>query len=130
MNWSGRGAGALLAVAVVVTTAGCTADDSNGTEGAASCAMEFTYQGRTYRDVANVEFTVAGRLGTATTPPCDDTGSDDVVEDGTTETAYEIEGVSPDVAIGVGSSPDDVVFVVSSSGATLPPEVRELIEAS
>lgn len=131
MNWFGRYAGVLSAVAVVVTAAGCTAGNGGGVEGAASCASEFTYQGRTYKDVAHAHFTVTGKLGTATMPPCDDTGGDgQTAEAGTTETAYGVEGVASDVAIAVGNSPDDVVLVVSYSGSTLPPEVRKLIDAA
>ncbi|MFF3303595.1 DUF6281 family protein [Streptomyces sp. NPDC002908] len=131
MNWSGRCAGVLSVVVLVVTAAGCSAGNSGGAEGEASCAVEFTYQGRTYKDVVHADFTVTGKLGTATMPPCDDTGGDgETVEDGTTETAYGVEGVAPEVAIAVGSSPDDVVFVVSYSGSTLPPEVQKLIDAS
>lgn len=128
MSWSKQSAGALLAAAVVMTVAGCTADSSGG-EDEVSCAFEVTYQGRTYRDVANVEFTVTDKLGTATQPPCDDTGGDEEArEKGTKETAYGVKGLSPETAIAVGSSPDDAVFVVSYSGSTIPPEIQKLID--
>ncbi|MFJ8863409.1 DUF6281 family protein [Streptomyces sp. NPDC102451] len=131
MGWSGRSTGVLLAATMVVTVAGCTADNSSEEGGAeASCAIEFTYQGRTYRDVANADITVTDKLGTATQPPCDDTGSQDEAAEGTTETAYGVEGIPPEVAIAVGSSPADAIFVVSYSGSTLPPEVQKLIDGS
>ncbi|MFF8007362.1 DUF6281 family protein [Streptomyces parvus] len=42
---------------------GCTA--GSGGEGEASCAFEVSYEGRTYKNVANVDFTVTDELGTA-----------------------------------------------------------------
>ncbi|WP_257139900.1 DUF6281 family protein [Streptomyces anulatus] len=129
MSWSERSAGALLAAAMVMTVTGCTADSSDGGEGEASCAFEVTYQGRTYRDVANVEFTVTDKLGTATQPPCDDTGGDEETkEKETKEAAYGVKGLPPETAIAVGDTPDDAVFVVSYSGSTLPPEIQKLID--
>ncbi|MFJ9109318.1 DUF6281 family protein [Streptomyces sp. NPDC102283] len=129
MSWCGRSASALLAAAMVMTAAGCTAGGDSG-EGEASCAFEVTYQGRAYRDVANVEFTVTDKLGTATQSPCDDTGGDEAtVEKATRESAYGVKGLSPETAIAVGGSPKDAVFVVSYSGSTLPPEIRKLIDS-
>ncbi|MFI6704228.1 DUF6281 family protein [Streptomyces sp. NPDC050509] len=118
----------LLATTMVVSAAACTADSSSG-EGGESCALQFTYQGRTYRDVANVDFTVADKLGAATKPPCDDTGGQDEAEEaGTTETAYKVNGISAKVAIAVGDTPEEAVFVASYSGSKLPPEVQKLID--
>ncbi|MEW1721263.1 DUF6281 family protein [Streptomyces sp. NPDC093109] len=126
----GRSAGLLLAVTMLLSAAACTADSSSG-EGAESCALQFTYEGRTYRDVANVNFTVTGRLGTATKPPCDDTGGEGETEGvGTEETAYEVNGISPKVAIAVGGTPAEAVFVASYSGSKVPPEVQKLIDGS
>ncbi|WP_254875725.1 DUF6281 family protein [Streptomyces sp. CAI 127] len=130
MSWSERSAGALLSAAMVLTVTGCTADSSGG-EGEASCAFEVTYQGRTYRDVANVDFAVTEKLGTATTPPCDDTGGLEEAEgEQVTESAYGVKGLPPETAIAVGDSPDDAVFVVSYSGSALPTEIQELIDKS
>ncbi|MGW9248682.1 DUF6281 family protein [Streptomyces badius] len=126
MSWSGRSAGALLAAAMVLTVTGCTAD--SGGEGEASCAFEVSYEGRTYKDVANVDFTVSDKLGTATLPPCDDTGGQEAGAEETEEPAYAVKGLSPETAIAVGTSPDEAVLVVSYSGTKLPPEVQELID--
>ncbi|MFB8138928.1 MULTISPECIES: DUF6281 family protein [Streptomyces] len=127
MSWSERSAGALLAAAMVLTVTGCTADGSS--EGEASCAFEVSYEGRTYKDVANVDFTVTDKLGTATLPPCDDTGSQEETEgEESKEPAYGVKGLSPETAIAVGNSPDEAVLVVSYNGTELPPEVQKLID--
>ena len=91
----------LLAAAV-----GCAEPDGTGGTAAASCAYLVTYDSRTYLDVANVDFTVGEKLGTATTLACDDTPDspgDTVPERGIT--AYEVEGMDPAVAIAVGDTP-------------------------
>ncbi|WP_326660553.1 MULTISPECIES: DUF6281 family protein [unclassified Streptomyces] len=130
MSWAGRSTGLLLAGLLAMTAAGCGADASSD-EGSGSCALEFTYQGRTYRDVANVDFTVSDKLGTAVKPPCDDIGGkDEAGGAGTTETAYKVNGLSPRMAIAVGDSPGDAVLVVSYSGSKIPPEVQKLIDGS
>ncbi|ARF72148.1 hypothetical protein B7C62_07585 [Kitasatospora albolonga] len=128
MSWSRRSAGALLTAAAAITVSGCTV--SSGGEGEAVCAFEVSYEGRSYRDVANVDFTVTDKLGTAKLPPCNDTGGDEEAEAEETEeaAAYGVRGLPPETAIAVGSSPEDAVFVVSSSGSTLPPEVQELLD--
>lgn len=127
MSWAERSVTAVLTAAVAASVAACTPEDS-GAEDAASCVYQVTYDGRTYRDVANVEFTVGGELGTATEPPCDDTGGqDEGDEPSTTETAYAVDGISPKVAIAVGDTPDDVQFVAVHSGNELPSEVQKLI---
>ncbi|KOX02346.1 hypothetical protein ADK65_08640 [Streptomyces sp. NRRL B-1140] len=108
----------------------CDPEEDSG-EAAPSCVYVVTYEGRTYRDVANVEFTVGNELGTATQPPCDDTGGQNRGEEpSTTENAYAVDGVSPTVAIAVGDAPDDVRFVAVHSGGELPPEVEKLIADS
>ncbi|MEU1938189.1 DUF6281 family protein [Streptomyces coeruleorubidus] len=119
---------AVLTAAVAASVAACTSE-GNSPEDAASCVYQVTYDGRTYRDVANAEFTVGSKLGAATKPPCDDTGGQDE-EPATTEIAYAVDGISPKVAIAVGDSPDDVQFVAVYSGNELPPEVEKLIARS
>ncbi|GAA2766672.1 hypothetical protein GCM10010103_57130 [Streptomyces paradoxus] len=127
MSWAKRSVSALLTAAVAASLAACTSED-NSAEDSASCIYQVTYDGRTYRDVANVGFTVGGKLGAATQPPCDDTGDlDKGDEPSTTETAYAVDGISPKVAIAVGDRPDDVKFVAVYSGNELPSEVKKLI---
>ncbi|MFG3013023.1 DUF6281 family protein [Streptomyces cinerochromogenes] len=130
MSLAGRGVRVLLMAAMVASAAACTSGSDTSDE-TASCAYQVTYKGRTYRDVANVDFTVGDKLGTATKPPCDDTGGqDEDPEPATTRTAYAVNGISPEVAIAVGSTPDDAMFVAVYSDNKLPPEVRKLIKAS
>jgi len=117
--------------AVMVSAVACTADSRGDGEALGSCAFRILYQDRTYRDVANVEFTVGAKLGVVTEPPCDDTGGREEAEDsGTTGTAYEVTGISPQVAIAVGDTPGEAKFVVAYSGTELPPEVKRLIDGS
>ncbi|GGX18090.1 DUF6281 family protein [Streptomyces lomondensis] len=128
MSWAKRSMSALLTAVAVTSGAACTSDH-NSAEDSASCVYQVTYEGRTYRDVANVEFTVADKLGAATKPPCDDTGGQGEGEEPatTTETAYAVDGISPKVAIAVGDTPGDVTFVAAYSGNELPTEVKKLI---
>lgn len=131
MSWVGRTT-ALLA-AVMVSAVSCTAvgSSSGGGEESGSCEYRILYQDRTYRDVANVEFIVGVKLGDAIKPPCDDTGGQGTSEtSGTTETVYEIDGISPKVAVAVGDTPDEARFVAAYSGTKLPPEVKKLIDGS
>ncbi len=125
MNWAGRLTGTLLAAAMA--SAACTSGS-----GSASCAYRILYEGRTYQDVANVKFTIGERLGgDAVLPHCNDTGGpDDVEEPGTTLTAYEVAGISPKVALAVGNTRDDVIFVAAYSGTELPADVQKLIDGS
>jgi len=133
MNRSGRMTRMPLMAAMLVLAVACTSESSSdGADGqAASCAYLVHYQDRSYQDVANVEFTAGEELGSATVPPCDDTGGqEDAEQSGDTVTAYRVDGISPDVAVAVGDSPDDTVFVVAYSGGELPPEVQKLIDRS
>ncbi|MFB6850208.1 DUF6281 family protein [Streptomyces sp. NPDC056373] len=130
MRWAERSVLVLLTAAAAAAVSACEPEEDSG-EAAASCVYVVTYEGRTYRDVANVDFTVGNELGTATQPPCDDTGGRNAGEEpSTTETAYAVDGISPTVAIAVGDAPDDVKFVAVHSGSALPPEVRKLIADS
>lgn len=117
MSRSERTTRVLLAAAMVTSAVACTSEGSNGGgEQAASCAYQVLYQDRTYRDIANVEFTAGEKLGSAAIPPCDDTGGQGQGEgeqDGETTTAYKVEGISPEVAVAVGDTPDDLTLVVA-----------------
>ncbi len=127
MSRSGRTTRLPLVTAMLLLAVACTSESSSdgGDEQAGSCAYLVHYQGRVYRDVANAEFTADEKLGSATLPPCDDTGDrKDAEEAGETTTAYRVDGISPDVAVAVGDSPEDTVLVAAYSGSEPPPRYR------
>ncbi|SDM97712.1 hypothetical protein SAMN04487981_103135 [Streptomyces sp. cf386] len=100
----------LIVPALLLTAAvGCT---ESGGAAEASCAYVVTYEGRSYLDVANIDFTVGERLGTATIPECDDTPNDPgvTVPEGRI-TAYAVEGTDPAVAIAVGDTPAEATLM-------------------
>lgn len=136
MSRSGRTTRLPLAAAMMVLAVACTSEsssDGGGGEQAASCVYSVRFQDRTYRDVANVEFTLGEKLGSATIPPCEDTGGQDRDKDeepGEATTAYAVDGISPHAAVAVGDSPDDTTFMAAYSGSELPPEIRKLIDGS
>lgn len=99
-------AGRRLVMASLLLAAAAVGCAGPGGAGEASCAYLVTYGSRTYLDIANVDFTVGEKLGTATVATCDDTpndAGDTVPEDRVT--AYEVEGTDPVVAIAVGDTP-------------------------
>ncbi|WP_369273050.1 DUF6281 family protein [Streptomyces sp. R11] len=100
----------LLMAALLVTAAvGCT---EAGGAAEASCAYVVTYANRSYPDVANTDFTVGKKLGTATIPACDDTPNDPPDAVGEQRiTAYAVEGMDPAVAIAVGGTPTGAILM-------------------
>ncbi|MGX1676508.1 DUF6281 family protein [Streptomyces sp. NPDC055400] len=119
-------------MALVMLSAAAACGGSDGTQGNSEgvCPRAFTYDDRTYTSVANVEFRVGSKLGTATPPPCNDTGDQ---EDGTplaAENAYAVKGISPKVAIAVGETPEEAVLTAVYSGKEPPSEVKKLIDQS
>ncbi|WP_189317997.1 DUF6281 family protein [Streptomyces brasiliensis] len=107
-------------------TVACSAHGGGG-EAGGSCAIAATYGGRTYTQVANVDFTVGKALGTAEFPPCDDTPghNDDAVGTEPT-TAYAVGGLNPRIAIAVRYTSDEVMLLAVQPGGSLPPEVKAL----
>ncbi|MER6134464.1 DUF6281 family protein [Streptomyces sp. NPDC001815] len=117
---------------LLLSSVACAEDDGKRSDsedqgrGTGSCASQFTYEGRSYTAVANLEFTATDRLGEATRPPCNDTGKEPTAEDLRKETAYRISGISPTVAIAVGETTTTAKLFAVYSGSNLPKEVREL----
>ncbi|MCZ4513914.1 DUF6281 family protein [Streptomyces sp. ActVer] len=103
-------------------------DSEDHGRGTGSCASQLTYEGRSYKAVANLEFTATDGLGEATQPPCNDTGKEPTSEDLRKETAYRVAGISPTVAIAVGETTNTAKLFAVYSGSNLPKEVRELHE--
>lgn len=111
--------------------AACTSSSSDEGEQAESCAYQVHFQNRTYTDVANVKFTAGKELGSATIPPCRDTGDQGQAEEPEEKTtAYAVDGISPDLAVAVGDNRNDTTFVAAYSGDKLPPEIQKLIDGS
>lgn len=113
-----------LVAAVTVAVSAACASSSNG-ESEASCEYRVEYDKRMYSDVANAEFKVGKKLGTAVFPPCDDSSDDGGGQASPDSTvAYAIEGVDPGVAIAVDDAPEDVLFVAVGTGDEIPPRSR------
>ncbi|MFD5862929.1 DUF6281 family protein [Streptomyces chartreusis] len=130
MSWVGRGSVAVALTVVAFTAVGC-ASEGDGANGESLCASDFVYEGRTYVELSNIEFQVGQKLGTATSPSCQDTNDQAAEVPATRENAYAVSGISPDLAIAIGSSPEQAVaFRVLRSDKKIPPEVQELIDGS
>ncbi len=130
MSWVGRGAIAVVLATLALTTVGCASDGGSG-QSESACASDFVYEGRTYVKLTSVEVKAGQKVGTATNPPCNDTNDQTAEEPSVTENAYAVTGISPDLAIAIGPSPDQAVaFAVLRSGSDFPPEVQELIDKS
>ena len=129
MGRARRCAGTALMALVMLSAAACGSD---GTEASSEnvCPRAFTYDDRTYTSVANVEFEVGSKLGTATPPPCNDTGGQTDETPLPAENAYAVKGISSEVAIAVGETPEEAVLTAAYSGKELPAEVQKLIDQS
>ncbi|MDT7847787.1 DUF6281 family protein [Streptomyces justiciae] len=133
MSWVGRHAIAAGLAAVAFTAVGCGSEGSEGAEssGESVCASDFSYEGRTYIKLSDVEFKVGQKVGTATSPACRDTNDRAAEVPESSENAYAVSGISPDVVIAIGSSPEEAeAFRVLRSDKKIPPEVQELINGS
>ncbi|WP_261991395.1 DUF6281 family protein [Streptomyces sp. OR43] len=133
MNGTRRSAGLLVAAAMVMSVAACTADGGGGEAGGGSGASLYTYKDQTYLDMGKVEFTVGKKLGVAHSTTGDDTGgAGENEEPAATEagTAYEVDGISPEVAIAIGDTPKTATLFSVRSGEEIPPEVQKLIDGS
>ncbi|TXS68699.1 hypothetical protein EAO69_27715 [Streptomyces sp. me109] len=114
-----------MIMAVAASTTACSAQGSGG-EAEGSCVIAAMYGGRTYKQVANVGFTVGRALGPAEFPPCGDTPghNDDAGPEPTT--AYAVDGLNPRIAIAVRYTSDEVMLLAVQPGGSLPPEVKAL----
>ncbi|MFI9760823.1 DUF6281 family protein [Streptomyces sp. NPDC051963] len=117
----------LMAVAAVAAVTGCGSSGSDDGDESASCDYRVVYEGHTYGDVANVRFEVGEKLGTVTLPACDDT-NEGPKESPTTSTAYAVRGLDPDIALAVGETPSEAIFVAVNPDNDLPTEVKKLID--
>ncbi|MER5749133.1 DUF6281 family protein [Streptomyces sp. NPDC002088] len=115
----------MIMVGVALTTA-CSAQGGGGEAGGSSCVIAATYGGRTYTQVANVDFTAGKALGPAEFPPCDDTGHNGDVAGPEPTTAYAVDGLNPRIAIAVRYPSDEVMLLAVQPSGSLPPEVKAL----
>ncbi|MFF2026537.1 DUF6281 family protein [Streptomyces sp. NPDC058171] len=133
MSRVGRHAIAAGLAAVAFTAVGCGSEGPEGAEasGESVCASDFFYEGRTYIRLSDVEFKVGQKLGTATSPECRDTNDRAAEVPESSENAYAVSGISPDLVIAIGSSPEQAeAFRALRSDKKMPPEVQELIDGS
>ncbi|WP_445524889.1 DUF6281 family protein [Streptomyces cyslabdanicus] len=112
----------MMVMVVVALTAACSVQGSGGGD----CPIMATYEGRTYTEVANVDFRVGDTLGTAELPPCNDTPGAGADTAGLEATAYAVGGLDPRIAIAVRYTPDEVMLLAVQAGGSLPPEVEDL----
>ncbi|MFD7291973.1 DUF6281 family protein [Streptomyces sp. NPDC059897] len=112
-----------MVMVVAALTAGCTAQGGGG-QAEGVCAIAAKYEGRTYTQVANVDFTVGHALGPAEFPPCHDTPNDGDAAGPEPTTAYAVDGLNPRIAIAIRYTSDEVVLLAVQPGGSLPPEVK------
>jgi hypothetical protein len=99
--------GLLAMAALLVSVVGCAGEGASES----SCAYLVTYKGRAYLGTEEGDFTVGGKLGTATVPSCDDTpGDGEAGEPETTTTVYAVEGKDPADLVAVGDGPAGAVL--------------------
>lgn len=113
----------LMVALLVCGGTACGSDGGTSTQKSSSCARFFTFEGREYRDVGDFPVEAGKRVGTAVQPACDQHGADGEKR-GPDKAAYEVKGVTADVAIAVGDDPDDVEIFVSYDGTKLPRRCR------
>jgi len=116
-----------MVMIVAALTTGCTAQGGGG-EAAGLCAIVAKYEGRTYTQVANVDFTVGHALGPAEFPPCDDTPNDDDAVGPEWTTAYAVDGLNPRIAIAIRYTSDEAKLLAVQPAGSPPPEVKTLTQ--
>lgn len=99
------GLGLVLAT-VVAALVGCSGLPTTGSS-SASCSLAVRFAGHAYRDAGPAEgFSVTGKLGTGTSPPCDDSNPGEgntLPEDQRGVTVFRVGGLSPDDGIAIRS---------------------------
>ncbi|HET8931673.1 MAG TPA: DUF6281 family protein [Acidimicrobiales bacterium] len=118
---------AALSGLLVVGLVGCT-NSASPPHGSATCAFSVSYHGTGYTGTyPPVPFETAERIGTATIPPCNDTGQD---YEGPVDTlaAYRAVGLAPSDAIAVRYGPDNALQLLAAyAGSGTPPAVAAYI---
>ncbi|MFE5212201.1 DUF6281 family protein [Streptomyces sp. NPDC056600] len=108
-------------VALLAAVAGCTSGGriertrtegglGAGGEAGAKCVYVVEFEGRSYHEAGDPEFTPGEAIGTGLVPVCDDGGAG-AGEKPEEVTVREVEGVAPETALAVTRTPGDVVLV-------------------
>ncbi|WP_448316366.1 DUF6281 family protein [Streptomyces sp. CO7] len=121
---------AVVAVLLAAAVAGCTGGGRSertrtegglraGGEAGAKCVHVVEFEGRSYHEATDLEFTPGEAIGTGLVPVCEDTGSAGTGEKPEEVTVRTVEGMAPETALAVTRTPGDVVLV-AVPGADLP----------
>lgn len=110
----------VVAVAALVlglfATSACSASDGAGNSGS-SCAFRVEFNGRMYEDVSGTSIRLLESLGHGLSPSCSDSGEGPGPGSpaGPSESVevFRVEGLDPDVGLGVRIGPGDSRLVVN-----------------
>ncbi|WP_405677595.1 DUF6281 family protein [Streptomyces sp. NBC_01511] len=91
-----------------------------------ACANVLSFDGNRYAHLANIDFQVTEKAGTATREECDDSGGSDSPGEQEEQSAFRVDGVSPSVAIAVGATPATAKLFLSDKESGIPEELRDL----
>ncbi|MDN3258156.1 hypothetical protein CJD44_33995 [Streptomyces sp. alain-838] len=126
----------VLAAGILLSVGACSTEKDSGKasssgDSTVSCARQFTYQGRTYQQVANRKFTVGESLGSVKQRPCSDTGRDDGKSRApVSRAAFEVKGISTSKAIAVGDTTQNAELYAVYSGGQPPEDLLKLTDGS
>lgn len=121
-----------LAVTLLTFGTACSSDSGQASEevsgvtAGGSCPNAFSFKGKRYVEVANLTFHAAEKAGTAARKECDDSGSANSTTIVEQQPAFRVDGVSPSVAIAVGSTADTAQLFLSDEVKGIPEEIRNL----
>lgn len=119
--------GRSLAAALLLSLIGPACGSAETTSGSASCAFIAHFEGRTYEEHAvQIAPEIGPHVGTATSPPCDDT-NDDVADQAESFEVARLPGVSSDIALALPHTGGSIL--VREGLKEFPDEITRLLEA-
>jgi hypothetical protein len=122
----------VLAVMLLTFGTACSSDSGQAGEGVSdgtaegACPNAFSFKGKRYVAVANLTFHAAEKAGTASRKECDDSGRRNSIAIMEEQPAFRVDGVSPSVAIAVGSTADTAKLFLSDEIKGISEEIRNL----
>lgn len=120
-------AGRSLAVGLLLSLVGPACGSVETPSGSASCAFIAHFEGRTYEGVSvQVAPEIGPYIGTATSPPCNDT-NDDVPEEAESFDVARLPGVSPETALALPHTTGEIL--VREGLEQFPEEIARLLQA-